>query len=64
MRLEVLPQLYNAQDIALDPGIGIPGPTFDASVLATTEEQALFDPQSGGSHRCPDRNEGKSRSSA
>lgn len=29
-------------DLALDPRVGIPGPTFDASVLATTDEQILF----------------------
>ncbi len=29
-------------DLALDPHVGIPGPTFDASVLATAEEQARF----------------------
>jgi transposase len=30
------------EDITLDPRVGLPGPTFDASVLATTEQQALF----------------------
>jgi transposase len=30
------------EDITLDPRVGIPGPTFDASVLATTQQQALF----------------------
>ena len=30
------------EDLALDPHVGIPGPTFDASVLATAEEQARF----------------------
>jgi transposase len=29
-------------NLALDHRVGIPGPTFDASVLATTEEQILF----------------------
>ncbi len=29
-------------DVVLDPRVGIPGPTFDASVLPTTEEQVLF----------------------
>src|SRR5712692_6181405 len=29
-------------DVVLDPRVGIPGPTFDASVLPTTEEQILF----------------------
>ncbi len=29
-------------DFALDPQISIPGPTFDASALATTEQQTLF----------------------
>jgi transposase len=29
-------------DLVLDPKVGIPGPTFDASVLATAEEQARF----------------------
>ncbi len=31
-----------AEDLVLDPQLGITGPTFDASVLATTEEQAHF----------------------
>ena len=30
------------KDLVLDPRVGIPGPTFDASVLPTTKEQALF----------------------
>ncbi len=30
------------EDLVLDPLVGIPGPTFDASVLATAEEQARF----------------------
>jgi transposase len=30
------------EDVALDHRLGIPGPTFDASGLATTEQQALF----------------------
>ena len=30
------------EDLVLDPHVGIPGPTFDASVLATAEEQARF----------------------
>lgn len=30
------------EDLTLDPKLGIPGPTFDASVLSTTEEQAHF----------------------
>ncbi len=30
------------EDLVLDPHVGITGPTFDASVLATTEEQAHF----------------------
>jgi transposase len=29
-------------DLSLDPDMGIPGPTFDASQLATTEEQVRF----------------------
>jgi transposase len=36
------PQETEAEDLALDPQSGITGPTFDASVLATTEEQAHF----------------------
>jgi transposase len=36
------PQETEAEDLALDPQPGITGPTFDASVLATTEEQAHF----------------------
>ena len=30
------------EDLLLDPRVGIPGPTFDASVLPTTQEQILF----------------------
>jgi transposase len=30
------------EDLALHPHVGIPGPTFDASVLATAEEQVRF----------------------
>jgi len=29
-------------DLVLDPHVGLPGPTFDASVLTTAEEQARF----------------------
>jgi transposase len=36
------PQEAETEDIALDPQTGITGPTFDASVLSTTEEQAHF----------------------
>jgi len=36
------PEHSDEGDITLDPRVGIPGPTFDASVLATTEEQVLF----------------------
>ena len=36
------PESSSEGDLALDPRVGIPGPTFDASVLATTEEQILF----------------------
>jgi transposase len=36
------PQETEAEDLVLDPQSGITGPTFDASVLATTEEQAHF----------------------
>jgi helix-turn-helix, Psq domain len=36
------PQETETEDLALDPQSGITGPTFDASVLATTEEQAHF----------------------
>ncbi len=39
---DVPSHLYDDEDIALDLHIGIPGQTFDASTLATTEEQALF----------------------
>src|SRR5439155_23242441 len=35
-------QETEAEDFTLDPQPGITGPTFDASVLATTEEQAHF----------------------
>jgi len=37
-----LPQETEAEDLTLDPQSGITGPAFDASVLATTEEQAHF----------------------
>jgi transposase len=33
---------FDDKDIALTLCIGIPGPTFDASVLETVEEQHLF----------------------
>ena len=36
------PQQADEGDVVLDPRVGIPGPTFDASVLASTEEQILF----------------------
>jgi transposase len=36
------PQETDSEDLALDPQPGITGSTFDASVLATTEEQAHF----------------------
>ncbi len=36
------PQETEAEDLALDPQPGITGPTFDASVLTTTEDQAHF----------------------
>ncbi len=36
------PSQAEEEDLVLDPHIGIRGPTFDASVLATTEEQARF----------------------
>src|SRR3989440_11336631 len=36
------PESSSEGDLVLDPRIGIPGPTFDASVLATTQEQVLF----------------------
>jgi transposase len=36
------PQETEAEDLILDPQPAITGPTFDASVLATTEEQAHF----------------------
>jgi transposase len=36
------PELSSEGDVILDPRVGIPGPTFDASVLPTTEEQILF----------------------
>jgi len=29
-------------DLSLDPSVGLPGPTFDASVLATSEDQVHF----------------------
>jgi transposase len=38
----VLSRAVDDGDLSLDPAIGLPGPTFDASVLATTEEQACF----------------------
>ncbi len=38
----VLPKQADEGDLCLDPHVGIPGPTFDASVLATAEEQAHF----------------------
>src|SRR5947209_6464586 len=36
------PESSSEGDLVLDPRIGIPGPTFDASVLATTQEQVRF----------------------
>jgi len=36
------PEPSSEGDVVLDPRVGIPGPTFDASVLPTTEEQILF----------------------
>jgi len=36
------PREAQDEDLMLDPQIGITGPTFDASVLATTQEQAHF----------------------
>jgi transposase len=36
------PHSYDDEGSVLDPCVGIPGPTFDASVLGTTQEQALF----------------------
>ena len=36
------PESSSEGDLVLDPRAGIPGPTFDASVLPTTEEQILF----------------------
>jgi hypothetical protein len=36
------PERADEADVVLDPRVGIPGPTFDASVLPTTEEQILF----------------------
>src|SRR5712692_10150013 len=38
----VLTKQADEGDLSLDPYVGIPGPTFDASVLATAEEQARF----------------------
>jgi transposase len=36
------PEPFEDEDVALDHRVGIPGPTFDASSLATTERQAHF----------------------
>ena len=36
------PEPSSEGNMVLDPHGGIPGPTFDASLLATTQEQALF----------------------
>ena len=36
------PESSSEGDLVLDPRVGIPGPTFDASVLPTTQEQVLF----------------------
>src|SRR6266566_5943643 len=36
------PREAQDEDLILDPQMGITGPTFDASVLATTQEQAHF----------------------
>jgi transposase len=36
------PEPSSEGDVILDHRVGIPGPTFDASVLPTTEEQILF----------------------
>src|SRR5258708_5605302 len=36
------PREAQDEDLVLDPQVGVPGPTFDASVLATTQEQAHF----------------------
>ena len=36
------PREAEDEDLVLDPHLGITGPTFDASTLATTEEQAHF----------------------
>src|SRR2546429_3401590 len=38
----VLSREADDQDLSLDPDMGIAGPTFDASVLATTEDQVRF----------------------
>jgi transposase len=38
----VLAQKADEGDLSLDPHVGIPGPTFDASALATTEDQVHF----------------------
>ncbi len=36
------PREAQDEDLVLDAQVGVPGPTFDASVLATTQEQAHF----------------------
>ena len=38
----VLSREADDQDLSLDPHVGVPGPTFDASALATTEDQVRF----------------------
>jgi transposase len=38
----VLSRQADEGDLSLDPSVGLPGLTFDASVLPTTEEQARF----------------------
>src|SRR6266702_3683913 len=38
----VLSRQADEGDLSLDPYVGLPGPTFDASQLSTTEEQARF----------------------
>lgn len=40
--VDLFPSQMDEEDSTLDPQTGIPGPTFDASVLPTTEDQARF----------------------